>query len=401
MQQEIRRRTRALFVYFFIPGLALASWVTRTPEIRDAVGASVAQMGMVLFGMSLGSIVGIVVAGRIVNRLGTRRTALMGLFFVFASLVTIALGVMLGSQFLAGCGLAFFGMGMGNAEIAVNLEGAEVEKITQRPVLHKLHGAYSLGTLFGAVIGLALVALKVPVVLHMAAVAVVTLVLILAFRDGIPAGRKAQTEAGKASHGAIWRDRRVQLIGLIVFAMALAEGAANDWLPIIMVDEHGFSTASSSLIFLAFTAAMTAGRFGGGYFIARFGTVPVIRGCAILAGVGVAYIIFGNDPWLAGVAVLMWGLGTSLGFPVALSAAGTGGGDAAARVKAVAIVGYTAMLVGPPGLGFIGETHGLRTALLIVATLIAGASLIAPAVRSQGTQAAGLPRGTPQLAQTR
>lgn len=383
MQQEVRHRTRALFAYFFVPGLALASWVTRTPEIRDAVGASVVQMGLVLFGLSIGSITGILVAGRIVGRHGTRFTAALGLSLVLVSLVTVALGVVLGSQFVTGCGLAFFGLGMGKAEIAINLEGAEVEKLTARPVLHKLHGCFSLGTLCGALIGLGLVALRVPVAAHMVLIALLALAMVLRFYRDIPArqGLRTNADRSRGASGQIWQDPRVLLIGVIVFAMALAEGAANDWLPIVMVDEHGFSAASGSLIFLAFTAAMTAGRFGGGHLIARFGTAGVIRACAILAGIGVAYIIFGNNPWLAGVAVLFWGLGTSLGFPVALSAAGTGGGDAAARVKAVATVGYLAMLVGPPSLGFIGEAYGLRLALLVVAALIAGASLVAPAVR--------------------
>ncbi|HWL58024.1 MAG TPA: MFS transporter [Paracoccus sp. (in: a-proteobacteria)] len=384
MQQEIRRRTRALFVYFFIPGLALASWVTRTPEIRDAIGASVAQMGMVLFGLSLGSIIGILIAGRTIRRFGRRRVAILGLTLVFSSLVTVALGVVLGSQFLSACGLALFGLGMGQAEIAVNLEGAGIEKLTGRPVLHKLHGCFSLGTLGGALAGLALVALRVPVALHMLAIALLTLGLIVAFRNDIPAGNEQHPTEGTQpkSRVPVWRDRRVQLIGLIVFAMALAEGAANDWLPILMVDEHGFSTASGSLIFVAFTAAMTAGRFGGGYFIAHFGNARVIRVCAVMAGLGVAYIIFGNNPWLAGGAVLLWGLGTSLGFPVAISAAGSGGGPAAvARVSAVAIVGYLALLVGPPGLGFLGEHFGLRHAMLVVALLIAGASLAASSVQ--------------------
>ncbi|MGA0614387.1 MFS transporter [Paracoccus sp. KR1-242] len=384
MDRDLRRRTRALFVYFFIPGLALASWVTRTPEIRDAIGASVAQMGLVLFGMSIGSMCGILLAGRIVAALDTRTTALMGLCLILSSMVTVAVGVILGSQIMAACGLALFGLGMGGAEIAVNLEGAGVEALRKKPVLHTLHGCFSLGTLCGALIGLALVSLGVPVALHLAAIAVLIAGLIIAFRNDIPSGNGLSSGGNHATiaDARIWGDPRVLLIGLIVFAMALAEGAANDWLPILMVDEHGFSVASGSLIFLAFTAAMTAGRFGGGIFIQRFGAARVIRGCAILAGLGVAYVVFGTNPWLAGVAVLMWGLGTSLGFPLALSAAGAGGGaDSAARVQAVAIVGYLAMLVGPPSLGFIGEHYGLRNALLVVTTLIVGASIAAPAVR--------------------
>ena len=60
------------------------------------------------------------------------------------------------------------------------------------------------------------------------------------------------------------------------------------------------------------------------------------------------------------------GLGAALGFPLALSAAAEGGGNSAQRVGAVAVLGYVAILVGPPALGWIGEVWGLRLAMLPV-----------------------------------
>lgn len=382
MDQQLRRRQRALFVFFFLPGVALASWVTRTPEIRDAIGASVAQMGLVLFGMSMGSMAGILGSGRIVSRFGTRFASLLGLWLVFVSLLAIALGVIWGSQLVAAVGLGFFGLGMGVAEIGINLDASQVERLVGRPVLHTLHGCFSLGTLCGALVGLSLISLGVAVRTHMLVMAVLVAVMILIFRGGMVAGfgigsaRRVDMAGGRP----VWRDPRVLLIGMIVFAMALAEGSANDWLPIVMVDEHGFSQASGSLIFVGFAAAMTVGRFGGGFFLHRFGATNVMRVCAALGAAGIGYIALGSTPWMAGVAVVMWGIGASLGFPVALSAAGRGGEGAVARVKAVAIVGYVAMLVGPPGLGMVGESYGLRVALLIVMALVAGAFCIAPAV---------------------
>ncbi|CAM5606330.1 hypothetical protein STENM223S_03774 [Streptomyces tendae] len=47
------------------------------------------------------------------------------------------------------------------------------------------------------------------------------------------------------------------MIGAIVLAMALAEGAANDWLPLLMVDGHGLDATVGSLVYVGFAAAMT------------------------------------------------------------------------------------------------------------------------------------------------
>ncbi|VDY43738.1 Putative transport protein/putative regulator [Salmonella enterica subsp. enterica serovar Daytona] len=67
------------------------------------------------------------------------------------------------------------------------------------------------------------------------------------------------------------------LIGVVVLAMAFAEGSANDWLPLLMVDGHGFSPTSGSLIYAGFTLGMTVGRFTGGWFIDRYSRVT---GCS-------------------------------------------------------------------------------------------------------------------------
>lgn len=173
------------------------------------------------------------------------------------------------------------------------------------------------------------------------------------------------------------------LIGLIVLAMAFAEGSANDWLPLLMVDGHGTSATAGSLTFMLFAVAMTTGRFAGGPLLVRYGPAAVVRASALVAAVGVALVVFSSSALLAGAAVVLWGLGASLGFPVTVSAAGEGEGvrDASARVAAVSTAGYAAFLVGPPSLGFLADHVGLRAAMIVVLVLLGGAALITGALR--------------------
>lgn len=386
---DVFRWRLALFAFFFLPGVSMASWVTRTPAIRDRIGASIGEMGLVLFGLSVGAMTGILVSASLVSRFGTRPVTQAGLWLVVASMAAVSLGVVLGSQALVACGLGLFGLGMGVSEIAINVDGAAVEGLIRKPVLHTLHGCFSLGTVCGALVGLGLTRMAFPVEWHLSVIAALGAAVILAFQGAVPRGtaretREATTVAESGAgrrHGSPWRDRRLAWIALIVLGMALAEGAANDWLPILMVDEYGFSQAAGSLVFLFFAAAMTVGRFGGGYFLRRFGRAAVIRGSACLGALGVATVIVADTPILGGLSVILWGLGASLGFPVALSAAGDSGPNPAARVKVVAMGGYVAFLVGPPLLGFVGEHHGLRAALGIVLAMVALAGLAAFSVR--------------------
>ena len=124
--------------------------------------------------------------------------------------------------------------------------------------------------------------------------------------------------------------------------MAFAEGSANDWLPLTMVDGYKVSPQTGSLIYGLFVAAMTLGRFTGGRILDRYGRVKVLSGCAVAAITGLLLVIWGQHYLIASVGVVLWGLGVSPGFPVGLSAAGDESQGAAVRVGAVATTGYFA-----------------------------------------------------------
>ncbi|MEU5041654.1 MFS transporter [Streptomyces griseorubiginosus] len=380
----VRRRRQALYLFFFLPGIALSSWVTRTPDVRDQLGASTGQMGLILFGLSVGSMLGILCSGRLVARLGTRPVILLGTVLIVAATGVIGAGSAAASAPLVTTGLFLFGAGIGAGEVAVNVDGADVERITGRPVLPTLHGCFSLGTVIGALAGMTATAAEVPVSWHLGVVALVaTGMLLHASRAlvgnvGLSTGTRT-ADPVKGAAPQVWKDRKLLLIGAIVLAMALAEGAANDWLPLLMVDGHGLDATAGSLVYVGFAAAMTLGRFCGTYFLVRFGRAAVVRASAVSGAVGLVLVIFSDNVVIAAASVLFWGLGASLGFPVALSAAGDSGPEQTARVSLVAIIGYVAFLVGPPALGFLGDHYGLRSAMIVVLVFVASAILIAPA----------------------
>ena len=363
-----RARKWGLAALYFVPGVAIASWVTRTPAIRDALGASLAEMGLVLFGLSLGSMLGILASGALVARFGTRPVITVGASSVVVSMLGVGGAADIGSSLLAAVGLAVFGAGMGAAEVAMNVEGAEVERLTGTTFLPLLHGCFSLGTTIGAVVGIVFSAIEFSVMWHLVLVAALALGLVIPALRQLTAGvgrseRRPQTS--ETPRTAVWRDPRLVLIAVVILALALAEGSANDWIPLLMVDDFGFDAGWGSAVFAIFAAAMTVGRFAGGPLVDRFGRAPMLAVSALSAVIGIAVVSFTEWQGLAIAAVILWGLGASLGFPVALSAAGASGADPTARVALAATAGYLAFLVGPPLLGFIGEEVGLRGALLV------------------------------------
>ncbi|EBT7952807.1 MFS transporter [Salmonella enterica subsp. enterica serovar Enteritidis] len=382
-RNALKRRTWALFMFFFLPGLLMASWATRTPAIRDILSVSTAEMGAVLFGLSIGSMSGILCSAWLVKRFGTRKVIRTTMTCAVGGMVILSVALWCASPLIFALGLAVFGASFGAAEVAINVEGAAVERELNKTVLPMMHGFYSFGTLAGAGVGMALTALSVPPNIHIilaAAVAIAPIfIAIRAIPDGT--GKNTSEDAHLQEKGLpFYRDIQLLLIGVVVLAMAFAEGSANDWLPLLMVDGHGFSPTSGSLIYAGFTLGMTVGRFTGGWFIDRYSRVTVVRASALMGALGIGLIIFVDSDWVAGVSVILWGLGASLGFPLTISAASDTGPDAPTRVSVVATTGYLAFLVGPPLLGYLGEHYGLRSAMMVVLALVILAALVAKAV---------------------
>lgn len=388
-------RSSALFGLFVLVGLATSTWVTRTPALRDALQASTEQMGMVLFGFSLGSMLGILTANTLTQRLHARCATGLGMVVNLCGLALLALGTGYASVPLAFGGFVLFGLGMGWSDIAVNVECAALENAVARPLLTTLHGCFSLGALLGALLGSLMAWQNVPVLWHLLGVAGVAAVLSAPLlrqihntsaRAAQAAADEAEAAAGSGSMFQAFKQRGVLLIGLFALGLALAEGAAHDWLPLLMVDGYGFAPAQGTLIYMLFTLGMAVGRFSGQALLRRVERHTLMRASACAAACGLALVIVAQHPLLGALAVVLWGLGAALGFPLALSVAAEGGGASAQRVSAVATLGYVAILVGPPLLGFLGEQHGLRLAMLPVLTMVAIAWAVAYTLRPRGLQ---------------
>jgi predicted MFS family arabinose efflux permease len=228
------------------------------------------------------------------------------------------------------------------------------------------------------------VALDVGVPVHLAGVAVlVAAVVPLAARDFVP-DVDTHPDAEPAPRGAAlaaWREPRTLLIGVVVLAFSFAEGTANDWLGVAMIDDHGTSPTVGTLAFAVFLTAMTAMRWTGGALLDRYGRVPVVRLLAGLATVGLLLFVFGPNPAVAFVGALLWGAGASLGFPTGMSAGADDPARAAARVSVIASIGYCAFLGGPPLIGLLGAHVSVLRALTVVAVLLGLAVAVAGALR--------------------
>lgn len=372
---DILRARTAVVIAFATNGFAYASFLSRTPSIRDMLGLTTPQMGPLLLCMSVGALCGLPTSGPIVHRLGPARAVLAGSFSMTLGLVLLATGLLTHTVAFAAVGLWLCGLGSGVWDVAMNVEGADVERRLGRSLMPRLHAAFSLGTVAGAGVGATSAAIGLALPVQIFAMAVFVPITITIFVRRFIEHEEAPAEEQTKGSGvlAAWKEPRTLLVGLMTLAFAFTEGSANDWLAFAMTDGYGQTETIGAVAFGMFVVAMTIGRTVGGSLLERFGRVVVLRATALIALAGLALVLFGGSPVIAMAGALLWGLGASLGFPVGMSAGADDPAKAAARVSVISSVAYTAFIAGPPLIGLLAAHIGILYSLLvIVAALVLG-----------------------------
>jgi len=377
----LRRATLAVYAVFILSGFGFASWASRIPQVRDALVLSPRSLGLVLLASAVGSVISMPLSGVVVGRLGAARTIAVMATLSAVGLAAAAVGVRVGVAPVVG-GLFLFGIGAGTWDVAMNVEGSAVERALGKAIMPRFHAGFSVGTVAGALVGSAMVALGVSATAHLLAIALlVGVVGPLSVRSFLAPGRPAEQHGDARSPLRAWTEPRTLLIGLFVFAAAFTEGTGNDWLGVAVIDGYGAAPALGSLTFAIFLSAMTLGRWFGPALIDRRGRVLTARILAVIALAGLGLVVFGSTLPVAMAGAALWGLGTALGFPMGMSAAGDDPAHAAGRVSVVATIGYVAFLAGPPLIGFLGEEVGTLRALTVTGGVVALGLLVSGVLR--------------------
>ncbi|WP_052492732.1 MFS transporter [Leucobacter komagatae] len=390
-KHEIRRWAVSLAGFFGLSGFMFSSWLGRLPAIRDHLDASTAHLSLLVLCPAVGSVIGFTVAARVLARVSVRTSlwAWLALQAVALTLATALLWSGGSSVIAAGVVMVCYGLGFGIHDVAINVNGGDVERAASRPLMPILHAAFSFGGLLALITCSIAERWSVAFPIHLGGVAVLVIGLSCIAIRQIPRTSPiehavvpvAASPERPARPYVAWRSRRVLLLGLLAASISLAEGNANDWLSLSLVDEHGFSRGEAALTLSSYFAAMTVSRLAGAYLLHRFGRVPMLRLTSLCCAIGVLTVMVSHVPALTVLGVVAWGIGSSLGYPVALSAAADNRVTATQDVAAVAAIAYTTMLLGPVLVGFLGEAVGMRLAFVPLLVIVLLGTLAIGAVR--------------------
>jgi predicted MFS family arabinose efflux permease len=388
---------------FAASGFVAASSFSRLPAIRDRLNASPSELTFVLVSLGLGSMIGMSSTGRLLERYSSRMVGR------WATCVFLGgwgvLPVIANSVVHLALLLFLTGIGAGAAGVAMNVQGHLVENRCQKVLMPLWHGLFSLGAAAGAFIGGFGASLQVPVTWHLPVVSAAMFIpMWLATRGYIsPASpRDASTTAEEPLLGVsqvypspskiVSAPRLVRsrtsideiLLGVIAFATAFGEGAANSWLALMLVDDRGASAAFGAVTYAGFNITMALGRLMGGVIIQRFGRVPVLRVGGALGSAGVTILCLVPALPVAILGALAWGIGLSVVFPSTISAGGEVPNRGSRAIALIATLGYTGFSIGSPLIGLLANVVPLDRALLTVAALVLLITFLAPVAQERG-----------------
>lgn len=358
----------SVMLVFATAGFVMAQAFARLPAVRDELGVGTGELGLALVGGGLGSLLAMPFTARLLERFGSRR-------LVTACVVLGCLGWgsvgLVPNIWLLGLALVVTGAPVGVWDVAMNIQGSHVEMRRHRSLMPYFHAAFSAGTVVGAGLGALAAFLGIGLVQLPVLGLVGIAVGLYAVRAFVPedSGANATAETGPVTRRGL--TGLEILIGVVCLGGTLAEGAANDWLAILLVDVQDAPPAFGALALMLFNVTMTVGRVAGSPAIDRFGRARVARAGGLLSIAGILLASQQDGLSVALIGGLLWGLGVSTVFPAAISAAGEIEGRGNRSIATVSMIAYGAFLFGAPTIGLLAEVFGLDQALFAVIVALA------------------------------
>ena len=371
MAPELKRARLGVTLAFVVNGFTAGTFVARIPDIKEILAISDGVLGLSLLFVSIGVFVGLGPAGRNSARYGSRPVILWGTLGIVISLPIVGWLPSLG---FAWFGLFIFGFALATQDVAMNAHAVVIEQRAGRRLMSTFHAMFSVGTLFGGILGGIFSQLSVTPLNQGYFLALLYLLVLFFIRSLIlPASvdqHPVTKNKGERSPVIFW------IFGVFGLFAALSEGAAGDWGGVLARDAFAATPFVSTLPYIVYTLAMVIGRLSGDFLAHKFGASKIIAAGGILSSVSLTLgLIVGGIPALM-ISWFLLGIGLSVVIPLMFSAAGTLANtkyqgiisppQAIARVSGVSYFGF---VIGPPVIGFLAELFELRWALFFLVAL--------------------------------
>jgi predicted MFS family arabinose efflux permease len=260
--------------------------------------------------------------------------------------------------------LFFFGVIGNMANIALNTQGVDTEKLYNRPINTSFHGAWSIAGFAGALVGLLMINLHMQPYQHFLIIMLLSWTNVYLNHQHLVSGHD---DAAAKRPFFIKPEGSLLQLGIIAFCSMATEGAMFDWSGVYFKD---VVVAPQSLVVLgyaSFMVMMAAGRFIGDKIISKAGRKRTMQASGLIISAGMALSVIFPHIITATIGFMLVGLGVSTNIPSVFSVAGRNEkippGIALAMVSSVSYLGF---LMGPPLIGYISAFSNLRYSYAVI-----------------------------------
>lgn len=354
----------SISVYFFVLGSMFATWASRLPAVKAHLHLSDGELGTVLLGMPIGSILVMPLAGWLTSRFGSRSVVVASSIIYSCVIPCLAL---IPEAWMLGIALLFAGASGDLINIAANDQAIHLERMYGKSIMSSFHAFFSVGGIIGSLVGGKMQEYNIDLFNHFCIMGCFSILISGTFSRFL---LSLHTEIDLEKPIFVKPDKTIIGLGIIGLCVMLGDGAMADWSSIYLTNllpkNSGWTTAG----YTAFSFAMAAGRFGGDWFTNRRGVQKTLIISGILSGLGLLLALLIQESYIVIIGLAFVGLGFATVVPLVYSAAGQSTTmNAGMAIAAVSTVSYFGFLFGPPLIGWISEAVGLRWALLLVVFL--------------------------------
>lgn len=353
---------RLLMALFFLHPFALGGWLPHIPHVQSNLDLSNAQLAVSLLGLPLAFVFISKRAAKFVAQNGAPKVFLI--FFPIQA-TTVVLPLFAVNQITLFLALLVFGASMTFLNVALNVYAGQLEKVARKSVMNRCHGFWALGLTVGSFLA-AMFTVTLSPALTVLALAASTSILALWLARPLPNLRPKTPDAQKTSKRRKLRDypTTLFLIVLFVVSVTMAEGAMANWGAVYMAERLPEGASTAGLAITVFSAFVAFGRFTGDFLKVRMGSTNLARMNVGLAIIGLLILVSPVPPLMSFVGFACIGLGLSVGFPLAVSAAAALEDEHDAdNIAFLSVMAIGTNVVAPPVIGLLADNFGISLAL--------------------------------------
>ena len=349
---------------FFSISFFVGLWTVRIPDIKDQIGTDYQGMSFLFVIFSLGSILTMVIAPKVIQNFSTKIIGLVTGFVISFLWVFIPFV----SSFYQMAVLSFiFGSSYGVIEIVLNLQATSLEKKYQKPIMSGIHAFWSIGLLGGSFATSLFLEYEISFLIN--SLIFIALIFPLIFFGSLTL--KNVNSSQQTLTAIFFKWPKIVLI-LVIFSTTCVflEGGTDSWGALYMRDylfAEGFNIGIAAIVF---NGSMVLGRLTGDKLKSIFGIYNFLFISIILSLFGSLVILISSSIFISIIGFVIAGFGVSSVVPICYTLVSRIKNlDQTIGITIITLAVYGNFTIAPPILGYTANLLGVQYVYLPISFL--------------------------------